>query len=326
MAIPDLENASVLQKITTSGFKDITQKDYVATASAAVDGIGIAEKFSPRFGKIVPYSSTISAALGGTQAYLEENEYRKRVSKYFERASLRYNPILRRRLENGGVDWSSMAGSMASSAAGAAIGAAGAGALVSAIPFLLPVMPFALPVALLVGSGVGGYVGNSLYNDAFVKQPQDPIIINMQAIKMRSDGETVPPEVIFAALAANLKGRGGQYAEDRLLKYTGTKLFTEALSDPQNMSKLTAMMNNSRIDNVLRAQYKIPHDEQNPYKTVAEQYADLINSGQIRAQDMLKPGKGLDIYIRSRTAMGNAYNIDVPATPEMRQNAISREI
>jgi len=324
MSIPDLEDAGVLQKITTSGFRDITQKDYVTTASAAVDGIGIAEKFSPKFGKIVPYSSTVSAALGGAQAYLEEGEYRKRVSKYFEPASLRHNHALRRRLENGGVDLPSMAGSMAASAAGAAVGAAGAGALVSAIPLLLPIMPFAFPAAILLGSGVGGYIGNSLYSDNFVKQPQDPITVNMQIIKMRSDGEAVPPVVIFSALVANLKGRGGQYAENRLVKYTGTRLFTEALSDPQNIPKLTAMMNNTRIDNALRAQYGIPRDEQNPFKTVAEQYADMINSGQMKAQNLFNPGEGL--YVRSRTAMGSAYNIDVPITPEMRQHPVNREI
>ncbi len=324
MPTPDLEDAGVLKKITTTGLRDITNKDYVTTANAALDGVGLVEKFVPKVGKIVPYSSSIGAALGGAQAYFEEDEYRKRVSRYFEKESLRHNPAIRRRLENGGVDWINMAGSMASSAAGAALGAAGAGALVSAMPFLLPVMPVAFPVALLLGSGAGGYVGNSLYSNAFVKQPQDPIIINMQLIKMRNDGEQVSPEVVFAALAANLKGRAGEYAEKRLAKYTGTKLFTEALGDPNNMPALTAMMNNTRIDDALRAQYGIPLDEKNPFKTVAEQYADMINSGQIRAQNLLKSGEAL--YAKARTSMGSAYNIDVPVTPEMRQYPVSREI
>jgi len=325
MSTPDLEEASVFKKVTTTGFRDITNKDYVTTASAALDGVGMVEKFAPKVGKIIPYSSSIGAVLSGAEAYYNEDITRVRISKYFNGASIkqlvRHNPALRNRLENGGVDWGNMAGSMASSAAGAAVGAAGAGALISAIPLLLPIMPIAFPIAMLVGSGFGGYVANKLYSDTFVKQQQDPIIINMQIAKMNSVGEAIPSEVVFAALAANLKGRAGEYAEARLAKYTGTKLFMEALSDPSNMSKLTAMMNNTRIDDAIRAQTGMPRDAQNPFKTVAEQYADMINSGQMKPQNLLNPGEGL--YIKSQTMMGNAYNIDVPVTPETRQRESS---
>lgn len=272
----------------------------------------------------LPFARPLGVALSGVSAYYDAEDTRAKISKYFGGATVRQlvrqNPVLRRKLEDD-VDWLGLGGQMTASIGGGALGgmvgvALGATSLLSPIAFISPVLA-------LGGTLAGGYIGNSLYDKAFVKQKQDPIIINMQINKMHEAGETVPPEVVFAALAANLPDRDARIADRLLKRYTRTtKLFAEAMADTKNIPILTAMMNNGEIDDAIRAQTRMPCDPSNPMKTVAEQYADMINSGQMKPQNMFNIGEGVFVMAAAMNQQQSA--VDVPITPEMRHSLRER--
>jgi|CXWL01.1.fsa_nt_gi hypothetical protein len=308
------DGRGVFGKITSGDIGAIDGGDVATVGKAAIDVAHLAGKAMPE---------PVGVAINGVSSYYNKEKTAQQISEYFDVSSIRQlvrkNPALRTKLEKKEeFDWWDFGGQTVSSMGGAAAGGVGATLLATAF------FPPALPVALVAGSLTGGYAGNSLYKAGFEKQEQDPIIINMQISKMHADGGYVPPEVVFAALAANLPEKTGRGVDRILAKYTGTGLFTEALSDPNNMKKLSAMMNNPVIDDAIRAQTGMLRDPQNPFKTVAEQYAEMINNGQMKPQSMLNPGEGM--YVMSAIAQGQKYNVDVPITPETRQRSLSREI
>lgn len=309
------DGRGVIGKITSGDFSAIDGGDVATAVGAARDVAHLAGRAMPE---------PVGIALNGVSAYYDKEKTAQQIAERFNVANIRQlirrNPAIREKLEEKeDVDWLDFTGQAASSAGGAALGASG-GALLATAFF----PPAIIPVALIGGSFAGGFAGNSLYDVSFKKQKQDPIIINIKVSEMRNSGEYVPPEVVFAALAANLPERTGRKVDKLLAKYTGTKLFTEALSDPNNMQKLSAMMNNPVIDDAIRAQTGMPRDPHNPFKTVAEQYAEMINNGQMKPQNLLNPGEGM--YIISAAMKGQQYNVDVPITPEARQSRLSRDI
>lgn len=308
------DGRGVIGKITSGDFSAIDGGD-VATAA------GVARDVAHLAGRAMP--EPIGVALNGIGSYYDKEKTAQQIAAYFNvsniRQLIRRNPALRTKLEKKEeIDWLDFGGQTASSMGGATAGGAGAALLATAF------FPPAFPLALVAGSLTGGYAGNSLYKAGFEKQEQDPIIINMQISKMHADGGYVPPEVVFAALAANLPERTGRRVDKILAKYTGTKLFTEALSNPDNMQKLSAMMNNPVVDDAIRAQTGMPRDPHNPFKTVAEQYAEMINNGQLKPQNMLNPGEGM--YVMSAAMKGQQYSVDVPMTPETKQSRLNRDI
>lgn len=319
-----LDDRDALRKIADLDVGAIHGGNVVDAATSALKAAKTANDIAGLAGKgiNIPRSTTIGAVLTGARAYYDNEAYLEKATYYFKAANIRQlmrqNPALRRIKQD--VNWVGMAGEMGASIGGGMLGAAGGTAIATLLPFTLPALPF----VMLATSAAGGYVANRMYNAAFVKQEQDPIIINMQIVKMREAGEVIPPEVVFAGLAANLRGKSGEYAEKLLEKYTGTKLFTVALSDPANIKKLTAMMHDPGINNALGAETGMPVDNNNPYKSVAEQYAQMINNGQMDPRNMLNRFEGL--YSLKRLDRGDSSNLDVPVTPEMRQNFIGKNI
>ena len=137
---------------------------------------------------------------------------------------------------------------------------------------------------------------------------------------MRDVGQAVPPELVFAALAASLTGKEGKRVDKLLKRYTGTTLFTEALADEKNFPKLAAMMNDRGVRNAIRAKTNLPRDFQNPAMSVSEQYAQAINAG------VLDPALLLDnaacVSCIQQQALAGAKTApalapEVPVTPGM---------
>lgn len=313
------DERGIFEKAASGDFKAMDGYDAATIGQVVTGAAGL-------FEKTMPYAKPAGVVISGVSAYYDDKKQCEKIAHYFGDESIRQlvrqNPALRKRLEKE-VDWLNLAGQGAASIGGAAAGAIAGTALGGAALAFPPLAPVAFGF-MPVGTIVGGYAGGSIYNAICVKQEQDPIIINMQICKMREAGEYIPPEVVFAALAANLREKDGKMVDKTCNKLMGTKLFTEALSNPDNMPKLGAMMNNPTIDNAIRAQTGMVCDPQNPYKTVAEQYAELINSGQMKPQNLFNTGEGL--YVTSAAMKGQHYNVDVPITPEPRPNFIGRNV
>ncbi len=216
------------------------------------------------------------------------------------------------------MDWTDYAGNTAAVIGGATLG--GGAGLFIATAFFLPVFWIAAPVISIIGGSIGGGIANKMYNAAFGKEEQNPIAINMQINKIYAENGYVPPEIVFAAMASALPEKSGKRMEDMLAKYTGTRSFIEALSDHNNIPKLAAMMN--AADSELRVAFKLPHDPQEPLKTVAEQYAEMINSGNMKPQNLLNRGEG--VYVMAAMAKAHDQAVNVPVTPEGKQNQVSK--
>ena len=205
------------------------------------------------------------------------------IAKYFGAGDIRRaknNPAVRARLKKAEDNIENSVFDMIFSIV---LGAAG-GWLIG---FLIP-LP--IPFLSMIGMAVGGIGGSYFYNEVIKDQAQDPIVINQQIIEMRKAGQEVPAEVVFACLAANVSGKAGKDIDSKLKRYTGETLFTEVLGNPNKVKNLPHMMSDPNIDNILRAKYQIPLDPQNPSKTVAEQYMELLNSGKLEPQNLLNIG------------------------------------
>ncbi len=318
---PQLDDRGVIDKLSSGDIMSLDGGDVATVGQTALDTLGYVEKFAPSVSGVVANSTPIGIGLDGIIKYYQNEDERAKIAQYFDektiRQLIRKNPRLEEKLEKkfDGVGFLAKSGALL---AGGTAGASAASLLAFAFPPLLP----ALPIFLIGGSILGGTVANTMYNATFEKQEQDPVVITMQIADMHSKNGYVPPEIVFAALAANLPEKSGKKVDKLLDKYTGTKLFTEALSDHNNIPMLTAMMHDPVTEIALLGAYKLPPDPQNPMKTVAERYADMINSGQMKAQDLLRPDAG----VRAMLAMarGQEQNVEVPITPEARQNHISR--
>jgi len=244
-------------------------------------------------------------------AYTAHNE-KADLNNYFGKGDLKKakeNPVVRKKLKElderwEGAVWESIFGWIG----GIVLGG---------------ILCFLTPIPTIVGMIAGGIGGSYLYNSMCEKQAEDPLVINEQIIKMRTNGENVSPEVVFAALAANVSGKTGEEVDKTLKRYTGKELFSEVLGNPASVEKLTAMMNNPRIDSIIRAQTRMPMDQENQSKSVAVQYAELINSGRMDVRDLLIVGAGLDA-LSAPTQKNNAsiQSPEAPTTPAREQQQI----
>ncbi len=217
-----------------------------------------------------------------------------RMAHWFADGNIRqleYDPNYRdaiRRAENAGYEGAKTA---AWGFGGGILGGAAAGSLAALTP--LAAFPPALAVVGIVGAIAGGSAAVSAHDAAFKQEVQDPITIAMQVAKAKELDGAVDPVMVFAALAANLKGEQATHVDRILERYTGTKYFTQAMADPDNIPKIEAMMNNPIIDSYIRAQTGMTIDYAIPNKPVAVQYAELINSGQMQANKILEVGSGM---------------------------------
>lgn len=320
---PQYDDRGILDKLSAGDITALDGGDLATVADAGLGVAGLGEKILPVVGDIVPYSTPISAALGGVKGYYEYGDEAARRARYFDKKTIdrlvRNNPQLKGKFNEEGFSWSDSLGRAGALFAG---GTAGASVLTTLSYVLLPfALPVAIPAALIGGTLLGGTIANKMYNAAFEKQEQDPVIIAMQMADIHSKGGYVTPELAGAALLANLPKKLSRGVDDRLEEYTDTKLFTEALSDHNNNPKLRAMT--VAFDDKIRLHTDMPRDPQNQFKTVAEQYADMINSGQMKPQDIINPRAGVSAMIAM--ARSQAPEVDVPVTPEeARQNYVSR--
>lgn len=319
---PQYDDRGLLDKLSAGDVTSLDGGDYATVADFGLGVASLSEKAAPVIGDIVPYSTPISAALGGVKGYYEYEDEAARRARYFDKKTINRlvhnNPQLRGKFNEEGFSWGDSFGRAAALFAG---GTAGASALTALSYIFLPfALPVALPVSLIGGTMIGGTIANKMYNAAFEKQEQDPVIIAMQMADMHSKGKRITPELAGAALLANLPDKLSKGVGDRLEEYTGTKLFTEALSDHNNNPKLRAMM--VAFDEKLRLHTGMPRDPQNPFKTVAEQYAEMINSGYMKPQDIINPRAGVSAMLDM--SRGQAQEVDVPVTPEARQNYVTR--
>lgn len=173
------------------------------------------------------------------------------------------------------------------------------------------------PIVAILGAMAGGGVANKTYSAAFKQEVQDPITIAMQVAKMHEMEGHVDHVAVFSALAANLKGEQAAHVDRILERYTGTKYFAEALSDPNNIPKIEAMMNNPVIDSYIRAQTGMTIDPNNPNKPVAIQYAELINGGYMKANKILEVGSGMYAQMQQNIVNqpASTMNITAPSVP-----------
>lgn len=238
-------------------------------------------------------------------AYSASNEEAD-LAKFFGSGSIeaaKRNPAVRKKMKElderwEGAVWESLFSLVGGAIAGAVLG------------FLAPVP---IPGLSIIGMIAGGFAGSSLYGSMCEKQAEDPLVINEQIIKMREAGEIVPANVVFAALAANVSGKAGENVDKTLKRYTGKEVFNEVLGNPASVARLSAMMNNPAIDSILRVQTGMSPDPQNPNKSVAEQYAELINSGKLHARDLLLKGAGVEALLQT---VQNPPTASLPAAPK----------
>jgi hypothetical protein len=287
------------------------------SALKPVDNVNIAQGAAMAAGALGTHILPISiatTALSGAGDALSAEEEKKKLALQFCKSSTRItlqNPAVKHKLKDLDDRWQgTMLSSIVSMGCGAAAGAA--------VCTFIPIIPF----GFMVGSIAGGVGGGYFYDNVCKKQAQDPVVINQQIIQMREAGQEVPAEVLFAALAANCSGKAGEKIDKICKQYTGKELFTEALADPKNMEKLTAMMNVPTVDNIIRGQTHMPPDEQNPSKTVAVQYAELLNSGKLEPQALLSIGAGLYASLPpEKTVNANVASAspEVPITPQLAQ-------
>ncbi len=311
----EIDERGTLAKVAAGNLGVLDAADFANVAQVAT---GFAAN-NPIFG-------AANVAVSGVAGELEAGKERQKIARLFSDGDMRRakdNPAVRAKLNELDDRWK---GSMLESAI-----VVGGGALLGLLigPIIGGLLgTFAIPIPFfgsIGGAAIGGFIGlvgggiiASTVYDGFIKdQAQDPLLINEQIIKLHESGQPVPPELVFAALAGNLSGKAGERTDKILDKYTGTKYFHEAMGEEKNMSKLTTMMHNPTIDNAIRAQTLMPPDDYDPTKPVAQQYAELINSGRLNPKDILRSGAGmyaLPPVSNMRTA-ANSQGAEAPATP-----------
>lgn len=322
---PPPDNRGVLDKLKAGDVGALDLGDAATAAKFVRDTTNNIAPFVPSVGNALADSTPVGLGLNGVIAYYENKDKQAEIAHEFDpkniRQLIRQNPKLADKFEKK-FDLLNFLGHAGASLGGAALGGGATFLLTTFINSAFPIVfPLIFAGMSLVGAAIGGTIANSMYSSAFEKQEQDPVVINMQINKIHAKNGFVPPEIIFAALASNLPEKLGKKVDDRLKEYTGTAIFTEALSDHNNIPKLRAMMNDPYIDNLIRAQVGMVHDPLNPLKTVAEQYADMINSGKMNPQNLLQRNAG--IHVLRDMAREQGQEVDVPVTPG-KQNYISK--
>ncbi len=280
-----LDERGALEKAKAGDFSHLNSADIADVAAYTNSGIGWADRTSKVLGNgalaKVPFAGVGIAAWGGSARGERDLE---RMAYWFSdgnRALLKRDPTYRNAVKK-----AEEAGYAGAESASWVLGGSLSGAALAGLLTLNP-------IAAVAGAMAGGWATGSFHDSVVKDHFQDPVAITIQAVKMQATGEHVPTEVVFAALAANLQGKDAERVDKLLERFTGTKIFAEALSDPNNISKLQAMMNDPIIADAIRAQTGMIPDPKNPMKTVAEQYSELINNGHMAAKNLLDKGTGI---------------------------------
>ena len=243
-----------------------------------VDGLNMVTNFVPKVGNGIGIG--FSVASSELAAQREERNIKRRLG-LSNLSSASYLPAVKEKLSDLRSRWKEGA----ASATGGLGGALGAGALATAIMGGPPGMIAGLIVG---GAGgiAGGWGGSKIYK-AIAGRGQDPIAIISQITDARAQKQDVPEEVVFAALAANLRGKAGQDAAQKLRKAAGTRYFDDAVNDGK-LDALKELMQDQQILRDIRTQTSMRRDITDLSKSVVTQFAELINSDQLSAPRLLR--------------------------------------
>lgn len=266
-----------LDKLGGGDFKSLDVVDGLrmgATAAALVPG---------------PYAAAgdlVAAPFGVTEAIITSDRDYIRLSALLDQdlqRADRDSPGVHKKLNELSSRAYQKAGEYGLSAAGAGAGYVAAGALAGSV--IGPVGTIGGMIIGTVGAMGGGMAAHYLYDEAFKTQDQDAVELTAKIREAQAKGaKDIPPEIVFAALAANLPEAVGKRVEDRLQQLTGTRMFHEAVAQGKT-KELQQMMR--EFDDVIRADTYMPLDPDNLSKTTAEQYAQLLNNGQLDARALL---------------------------------------
>jgi hypothetical protein len=149
-----------------------------------------------------------------------------------------------------------------------------------------PLFPFAgTLIGGLAGAAGGGYTAGKIYNDHFETTEQDGVgRAACDYCKIRQHKKITEVEA-FATLLAALPERAQKPYEDMLADSdAGTRNFAEAAESKEGQKVLRKLMSNPRLQDIMRHYYHIPEDDYNPTRHVADQYAELVNSGEVDAR------------------------------------------
>lgn len=142
-------------------------------------------------------------------------------------------------------------------------------------------------VAIVVG-GVASIAASYLTSSAFdyfaPRKTETPVEVVSQLHSMQQGGQQVTSEAVFVALVGNLREKDKEKIRDDLYKLTGKRSTGAALAAGENEALRKLMI---KYDSVIRADTGALTDSNNPNMTTAEQYAAVINNGQLDARTLL---------------------------------------
>lgn len=221
---------------------------------------------------LTPVGQVVDPLLAGVQGSMEEERdigrYRRRFGrdlKYYERRS----PGFKRKMEELRGRWRGRMGEAVVSAGGALAGGAIGGSLAAGLTLTGPV-GWAVGGAMGLGGLVGGgFLADKAYNAAFPRENQDMVTMVEAIDRLQREGQEVHPAMVLDVLVGNARARVGKAVEDRLEDETGVRQFTAAMSVPENKHKLDRLMRKTG------------------QMAEAEKYAALLNSGEMKAKDLL---------------------------------------
>jgi hypothetical protein len=178
----------------------------------------------------------------------------------------------------------------------------------------------------LVGAFIGGTVANKIYNSMFPREDQDATALTIQIFHAQQDGQPVPAEVVFAALAAGLPDRARKRVEKDLMRMTGIRDLNEAVAQGK-LEELGVLMR--QYDTDVRADTGMRMDVVNIEKTASQQYAEWVNSGQLDARNLLFPDKlptsSLPVPTASRVPQNHGMAMVSPSlTPGMSRGSMGK--
>lgn len=274
------------------------------TKEEVVDGLNMASNLLPKVGG--PLSIGLSAASAEYAGQREERTIEKALhTRRLE--SMRFVPAVKEKLGDLRGRWKGGAIAASASLAGTLMAVGAAAALLGGPPGWI--------AGLVIGGAgaiVGGYAGGKAYR-YFTGQIQDTVGIVARIGQAQSKGEGVPEEVVFAALASNLRGKDAKYAQQLLREKAHTRYFHEAVADGK-IEELAEVMRDERMQRILRQQTGMPMDLSDMNKSVTAQYADYINSGRMQARQLLKPYfSPLDVAPETAPQVGRDLSIRVPS-------------
>jgi hypothetical protein len=228
-----------------------------------------------------------------------------------------YSRVARRKLENlENMPTKNLAKYAVQIAAGVVGGFIGAA--------LLAFLPFGAFIGGLAGTIVFGYVAGTIYENAIDRTEQDAVNLAVNSYRKVHNREAISKEEAFATLMSVLPERVQSRYEDMLEKRIGTRDFAVALESREGLNALHGMMNDSYINHVIRKFAHIPSNPQAPGQRVADQYAELVNSGVLDPRTIILDPDNIHAIVTrhyaQQTVLGNtviAAENDVSASQQL---------